>query len=76
MYYRLHEITILDEISLAFEVSSPFKVSDYTLLDANTLAKPQNLTNVPLNDFGVILQLCDMSWSLILIATSLLTHLI
>lgn len=55
--------TIFDETSHASQVTLPFKIPDSTLLDANTDAKPQNVANVPLNDFGVTEEFFDKLWS-------------
>nr|XP_017233243.1 PREDICTED: ethylene-responsive transcription factor ERF011-like [Daucus carota subsp. sativus] len=53
--------TILDETSHPSQVRLPFEISDSTLLDANTDAKPQE--NVPLNDFGVTEEFFEKLWS-------------
>ena len=53
--------TILDETSHPSQVRLPFEISDSTLLDANTDAKPQE--NMLLNDFGVAEEFFEKLWS-------------
>lgn len=52
---------ILDETSHPSQVRLPFEISDSTLLDANTDAKPQE--NMLLNDFGVAEEFFEKLWS-------------